>query len=167
MKKPPKLTAIDSACRPEKGSEADREMHEFYQNIEIDTLARTLWGEARGEGERGMHAVANVIINRARHAEKRGKFWWGNNIIQVCQKPYQFSCWNRSDPNFRKLQTIDTRNFAYATALKIAKRAVLETFEDMTNGATHYHAKSIEPYWAKNEIPLISIGNHVFYRLVK
>ena len=28
------------------------------------TLARTIWGEARGEGYSGMQSVANVIMNR-------------------------------------------------------------------------------------------------------
>ena len=27
-------------------------------------LAKTLWGEARGEGKKGMQAVANVVMNR-------------------------------------------------------------------------------------------------------
>ena len=32
-----------------------------------DVLARTLWAEARGEGQAGMEAVACVILNRAAH----------------------------------------------------------------------------------------------------
>jgi len=32
----------------------------------LDTMARTVWGEARGEGERGMEAIAWVIKNRAK-----------------------------------------------------------------------------------------------------
>ena len=31
---------------------------------QVDIVARTIWGEARGEGATGMQAVANVIINR-------------------------------------------------------------------------------------------------------
>ena len=31
----------------------------------VDTLARTLFGEARGEATEGKAAVANVILNRA------------------------------------------------------------------------------------------------------
>ena len=47
---------------------------EFYRKLEIDTLARTIWGEARGEGSAGMQAVANVVMNRAAIGG-----WWGNN----------------------------------------------------------------------------------------
>lgn len=36
------------------------------QSKEIDVLARTIYGEARGEGMQGMQAVANVVMNRAK-----------------------------------------------------------------------------------------------------
>jgi len=61
---------------------------------ELDILAKTLWGEARGEGREGLIAVAWVIKNRA---DNPG--WWGKSIELVCLKPYQFSCWNADDPN--------------------------------------------------------------------
>lgn len=161
MKKP-KLTALGGEGSPED----KKDMLKFYRDMEIDVLARTLWGEARGEGTHGMHAVANVIVNRVKVAEQEGGKWWGNNIIQVCQKPYQFSCWNRSDPNFRKLQAVDDKNLYFATALRISRRALAECLADITEGATHYHAAGIEPYWARREKPCAVIGNHIFYRIL-
>lgn len=157
----PKLTAVDSRAMAE-----DQAMHEFYKQIEVDVLARTLWGEARGEGTQGMQAVANVVMNRVAIAEERGSFWWGENIIQVCQKPYQFSCWNRSDPNFQKLQDVDEKDLYFASALRLARRAIYCRLEDLTGGATHYHASFMKPYWAKGETPSAIIGSHIFYRLV-
>lgn len=53
---------------------------EFLKEMEIDVLARTLWGEARGEGSTGMEAVASVILNRVEVAKRRGHYWWGNKI---------------------------------------------------------------------------------------
>jgi len=159
----PTLTAVGGSDMPEQ----DRaDAHAFYRDLEIDVLARTLWGEARGEGSAGMQAVACVILNRARIAQAKGHYWWGNNIIQVCQKPYQFSCWNRSDPNFRKLQSVDEGDLYFATAGRIARRALHCGLADITHGATHYHAASITPYWAKGERPSAVIGSHVFYKLV-
>ncbi|NUB15472.1 cell wall hydrolase, partial [Azospirillum brasilense] len=38
----------------------------------IDTLARTLWGEARGESVRAMEAVAAVVMNRVGRARDHG-----------------------------------------------------------------------------------------------
>ena len=161
MKKPT-LTAIGGRdVRPRSDAE------EFYRELEIDVLARTLWGEARGEGTAGMQAVAAVVLNRVEVAQEKGQYWWGNNVIQVCQKPYQFSCWNRSDPNFQKLQKVDERNLYFATALRIARRALAGLNEDSTGGATHYHAAGISPYWSKNEKPSAVIGKHIFYRIVE
>ncbi len=160
-RKKSKLIALDSKSVSKDG----KNMQDFYDEMTVDVLARTLWGEARGEGDIGMLAVANVILNREKIAKKKGKFWWGNNIIQICQKPYQFSCWNRSDPNFRKLQSVDKRDLYFATAVRIANRAVTGVLEDITSGATHYHASSITPYWAKGQAPIEVIGAHKFYRL--
>ncbi len=151
----------------ETGGDADAMGHLLYREMEIETLARTLWGEARGEGATGMLAVACVILNRVRIAERKGKFWWGNSIIQVCQKPYQFSCWNKSDPNFKKLLQISEDNPYYATALRIARRAIHAQMDDITNCADHYHAAGISPFWTKNQKPVTVIGRHIFYRLEK
>ncbi len=140
---------------------------ERFMDIEIDILARTLWGEARGEGEQGMQAVAHVILNRRKISQDKGGFWWGNNIIQICQKPYQFSCWNRSDPNFQKLNQVDESDLRFAAAKRIAKRALVGVLgKDITQGATHYHAETVSPYWSKTATPTAQIGNHIFYFLV-
>lgn len=159
----PALVAVEGCSLPQGHQSAES----FYRALEIDVLARTLWGEARGEGEAGMIAVAHVILNRVKVAQLKGRYWWGNTVIQVCQKPNQFSCWNRSDPNFGKLQKVDENDRAFLKALWIA-RDVLDKngTDDPTEGATHYHAANITPYWAKKEKPCAVIGRHMFYKLV-
>ncbi len=132
---------------------------------EIETLARTIWGEARGEGCAGMAAVAAVIMNRVRVAKSRGGYWWGSSIIAVCRKPWQFSCWNADDPNRDKMLALDGRDLYFATALRIARRAFYGALEDPTGGATHYHAAGMTPSWSRNEKPVAVIGRHVFYAL--
>lgn len=140
---------------------------EYYRELEVDVLARTIFGEARGEPTEGMEAIANVVLNRVKVAQKKGKYWWGNNIIGVCQKPYQFSCWNKSDPSYQRLINVTDKNIHFATALRIARRAVIGTLSDRTNGATHYHADYVSPYWARGEKPVKTIGRHIFYNLVE
>lgn len=164
MKKPT-LTPVGGTDAPTNNIAKD--MAAFYCELEIDVLARTLWGEARGEPDGGMEAVASVVLNRVAIAEDSDGFWWGNNVIQVCQKPYQFSCWNRSDPNFQKLQAVDETDLYFATAKRIARRACAGTIKDSTFGATHYHADTINPYWARRETPTITIGHHIFYRIAE
>jgi len=138
---------------------------QFQEDMAVDVLARTMWGEARGQPKGGMEAVASVVLNRVAVARERGGFWWGNDIISVCQKPFQFSCWNANDPNRAKLMAVDARNMHFATCLRIARRAVNGVLADHTGFATHYHAKSIMPKWAVGKTPGAVIGDHIFYSM--
>ena len=49
---------------------------------ETDILARTIYGEARGESISGMEAVASVVLNRVAFAKRRGRFWWGKFVCR-------------------------------------------------------------------------------------
>ncbi len=148
-----------------KSSGEEKDASAFYNDLAVDVLARTLWGEGRGEGPQGMEAIAGVVLNRVNIAAKKGGYWWGNDIISVCQKPYQFSCWNRSDPNYKALQAVTDKDIHFATALRIARRALAGALDDITAGATHYHASNILPDWAIGQEPTITIGHHIFYKL--
>ncbi len=135
-------------------------------DLAIDVLARTIWGEARNEGTKGMEAVACVVLNRVAVAKKHGgKYWWGHGVIDVCQKPFQFSCWNANDPNRIKLIAVTDKNIHFATALRIARRAVHGILHDYTNGSTHYHTAAVNPKWAQGQVPEVIIGHHIFYKL--
>lgn len=127
---------------------------------EIDILARTIWGEARGEGTTGMQAVANVITNRV-----KANIWYGASYKEVCLKPYQFSCWNESDPNRAKILSVNDSDQIFKNALYIAEKAVNGTLPDITLGANHYHRYNVSPSWADINKITVGIGNHIFYKL--
>lgn len=132
------------------------------QERQADVMARTIWGEARNQGLAGMQAVANVIMNRV----KRGG-WYGVTPAEVCKKKYQFSCWLPSDPNYSKLQTVDTNDRQFAQALDVAKKALNGQIGDNTGGATEYHTTSIKPDWNWGKLSKTAvIGDHIFYRTV-
>lgn len=131
-----------------------------------DTLARTIWGEARSETVAGMEAVANVVMNRVRLTEyKKGKFWWGRGVTGVCRAPLQFSCWNLNDPNRAKLLAVTSNDSKFRVCLDIAARAVSGALRDNTNGADHYHTRSISPAWSRGKRPVATIGSHIFFKL--
>lgn len=146
---------------------------------DLDVCAKTIWGEARGEGSRGMQAVANVIRNRYLKAQRKiGKVvWWGTSFTSICQKKnydsarrvysYQFSCWDPKDPNRAKMAALKPGSDAnFDMALNIARQMLAGTLPDITNGADHYYATYIgKPYWAVDETPVASIGQHRFYEL--
>lgn len=124
--------------------------------VDLEVMARTIYGEARGESFTGQVAVGNVILNRAR----RGG-WFGASIAAVCQKPWQFSCWNANDPNRDKLLAVDLTSEALRTAVQACLAAVER---DLTSGSTHYYAKHIAPpAWAKGLRPAFSEGGHLFF----
>ena len=127
-----------------------------------DILARTLWGEARGEPVRGIEAVAAVVMNRVR----RGG-WWGDTVESVCRKRWQFSCWNANDPNRAKLERVSEDDRRFRICLRIARRAIAGSVDDPTGGATHYHARGLLPAWARGREPSAEIGNHLFYNDVE
>ncbi|MCG5240467.1 cell wall hydrolase [Azospirillum doebereinerae] len=125
-----------------------------------EVVARTLWGEARGEGRTGMTAVACVIQNRARNPR-----WWGTSPATVCLKPWQFSCWLADDPNRPKLLAVTERDAAYRVALEIADTLLSGRLADVTAGADHYHTRNVTPAWSAGKTPVAVIGVHRFFRL--
>lgn len=129
----------------------------------VDTMARTLYGEARGCGASGMRHVASVISNRANHPS-----WWGISIVTVCRQPWQFSCWNKNDPNLPKLLAVTESDPDFRLALGIANVAVARQLPDLTYGADSYYALAMRtpPYWAAKAVRTMVDGWHAFYRTV-
>ena len=116
---------------------------------------------------RGKEAVAAVVMNRVRRARQRGGYWWGATPVAVCRKPWQFSCWNATDPNRWKMLAAGSDDPVFKICLRIARRALAGTLKDPTGGATHYHAKNVLPPWARNRKPSAEIGGHIFYNDVE
>lgn len=127
----------------------------------LEIVARTLWGEARGEGEAGMVAVACVIMNRAHNPR-----WWGHDPAEVCTKPAQFSCWNESDPNRAKLLAVTKADPQFAQAISIASNALCCLLADVTFNADSYFAiGSPLPYWVAGLDATVTIAGQSFYRV--
>jgi spore germination cell wall hydrolase CwlJ-like protein len=124
----------------------------------IDTLARTLWGEARGETKAGREAIASVVLNRLKRPSR-----FGETIEEVCRKPFQFSCWNDDDPNLPKLKKANERDPIFAECVAIAGNAVQGILIDSVIGADHYHTAGVTPDWSHGKVPCITIGNHLFF----
>lgn len=119
----------------------------------IDAIARTLVGEARGENVLDILGVAAVI--RERYLRPG---WWSapaHDWWSVCKHPYQFSCWNHRDPNREVILNAETKApDALARASRIAEytvhflrdRDVMHLFgvDDADDIPTHYHDRSID-----------------------
>ena len=116
-------------------------------------IALTILAEARGEGERGMYAVAAVIAQRAFEKKQTPE--------QICLARKQFSCWNnKSVKDLEPLMKEKQSKYAITLA-----KNIMHLSRDLTGFANHYHNKSVKPYWASGVKPTKVIGNHIFYKL--
>lgn len=136
---------------------------------DIETLARTLYGEARSENRQGKIAVACIVLNRIKRKKMCG--WRDINgykvatIAATCLKPWQFSCWNKNDPNRKKIINVTLDDKKFAECYEIAQAACDDLLEDITKGATHYYNPKAcaQPSWAKGKAPCVVIGHHLFF----
>jgi spore germination cell wall hydrolase CwlJ-like protein len=124
---------------------------------ELTLLAMCIYGEARSEPYDGKLSVAYVAINRVKE-----KSWYGRTLKEVLLKPYQFSCFNRNDPNFKKL--FKPKPDIWKRCFKAAWNAYSELSEDPTLGSNHYCRHDITPPWLKVMEMKTQIGNHVFFK---
>lgn len=129
-------------------------------------LAMNLYHEARGESLAGQLAVGFSTMNRV--AEKRypdtvcgvvkqAKYHgWDldNPIRNRCQ--YSWFCDGKSD------NPQDGKAMLEATIL--AQNIIAGTITDISEGATHYHATYVTPYWADDMTVVLEIDQHIFYR---
>lgn len=138
---------------------------------DIDVTARTIYGEARGEGIAGMQAVACVIVNRAKIAKffyfSKGHahpLFGDGSEASACSVPWQFSCWNENDPNCQVINSVDASNSIFSMCISIARNAIAGNLTDNTGGATHYYdRRSPMPQWARGLLPCANIGHHIFF----
>ncbi|MFL5281424.1 MAG: cell wall hydrolase [Rhodopila sp.] len=123
-----------------------------------EIIAKTVYGESRGESYEGQRAVACVILNRA---SKPG--WWGRTPREVCLCPWQFSCWNSLDPNRPIILAVSPKDPIYAQCLTIAAEALAGDLPDVTHGADSYRRMGTPASWANGLTPVATIGHHEFF----
>jgi len=123
-------------------------------------LSEALYYEARGEGQGGQKAVAEVVFHRMNH----GNF--GHSICAVVyegkEKPgcqFSFAC----NPNvLKRAKRPEEWRQAELLAAQILTGQV--ALKNSTGGAVNYHAVSATPDWAETMDRTTQIGNHIFYR---
>lgn len=137
-------------------------------------LAMCVFGEARGASPEARRAVAQVIVNRARHPHRvfgsRPGVPLEENLRRVILQPRQFSCFLESDPNYPKLlRPLDYEPpQVWRHCLDTARQALAEAHQPdwRTLHADHYFDDSLQPpSWADPAKQTVQIGRLRFYRL--
>jgi N-acetylmuramoyl-L-alanine amidase len=124
---------------------------------ELSCLSRAIYWEARGENERGMRAVAHVVMNRVEDGR------WGNSVCSVvhyrrggrCQFSWACTRLKHAQPS---------TNPQWTLAQRMARSVYFEQ-PDITNGALYFHARYVRPSWRSEMVEVAEdFGQHRFYR---
>lgn len=127
---------------------------------ELHCLAQNIYYEARGSNLADKIAVTDVVMNRV--IDRR----YPDTICGVVQDGYiagsrtcQFSwyCDGKSDVPLDMDRWYEAQSIAYSMF-------EYGQYRGITEGATHYHASYVDPFWADSLQMVGRIGAHIYYR---
>tara|TARA_R110000851_G_scaffold56734_1_gene132366 strand:+ start:1499 stop:2020 length:522 start_codon:yes stop_codon:yes gene_type:complete len=144
---------------------------EADQKPEMWCLAQNIYFEARSSNRADRMAVADVVLNRVQdtrypdtickvvHQGKQKPSWKDPTIMVMVRNKCQFSwyCDGKSDYPKDMDAWVEAQQVAYNMMIHKDARGI-------TEGATHYHAKYVDPSWARHFQLIGRIGEHIFYR---
>ena len=114
-------------------------------NVDVNLLARVVYGEARGEPYSGQVAVAAVVLNRMKNSG------FPNTLSGVIYQPGAFSIVNDGQINLKPNQT----------AINAAQDAI--NGWDPTYGSLYYfNPVKTKNAWIWSRPLIVTIGNHRF-----
>ncbi|WP_312135090.1 cell wall hydrolase [Brevundimonas sp.] len=128
------------------------------QSRDLDCLTQAVYYEARGEGTNGMKAVAQVVLNRARHPAFPktvcSVVFQGSNRSTGCQ--FSFTC--------NGAMRAPVNRAAWNRARDVASAALSGQVYNAVGTATHFHTTAVSPSWRHRLVQVNQVGSHVFYR---
>ncbi|MEM7439156.1 MAG: cell wall hydrolase [Pseudomonadota bacterium] len=121
-------------------------------------LTEALYFEARGESFKGIAAVGEVILNRARSSRFPntvcGVISQGVGGKRGCQ--FSYKCDGRAEVYREKA--------AYNRVAKMASVLLAGRVPKYTNGALFYHTTAVRPRWSRTFRRVARVGVHLFYK---
>lgn len=118
-------------------------------------MAVNIYHEARNQPEHGMFGVGEVVMNRVDSDR------FPDTVCGVVTDPNAFS-WYEGEMSAPDIDNvIDNRSWVVANY--VAYTVINEHDSQYTQGATHYHADYVSPFWKDHLTPVAVIGNHIFY----
>ena len=143
-------------------------LNAYDENGDVFCMAKNIYFEAGNQPVAGKIAVSLVVLNRVEHHaypdnvcdviyQAQMKENWKGNLVPVrhmCQ--FSWFCDGKSD------EPVDSATWMFSLAT--ASSVMAGDYKDFTDGATHYHADSVHPYWADDLNQTVIINNHLFYK---
>ena len=140
----------------------------YDENNDIYCLAQNIYFEAGNQPLAGKIAVSQVVLNRVEHYAypdnvcgvvydaKWRENWKGKMVPIRNQCQFSWFCDGKSD------DPVDSAT--WLSSMHIARDVMQGAYGDITEGATHYHATWVYPYWADSLNETVVINEHVFYK---
>lgn len=128
----------------------------------VTLLALCIWREAQGEPFEAKQAVGWSIRNRVNRPR-----WWGHSFESCILMPWQYSSFNRNDPNATKLPVSSDPNWHDALTIALQLYSPNPVLTDTSCGADSYFDKSLDskpPSWAAAAQHTADVGAFHFYR---
>ena len=132
----------------------------------IMCLALNIYHEARGESLAGQLAVGFSTMNRV--ADKR----YPDTVCGVV-KQARYHAWDLENPIRHKCQYSwfcdgysdqPDNDKAMLESTILAQNIYYGKVTDISEGATHYHATYVNPYWSEDMFLVLEIDQHLFYK---
>jgi spore germination cell wall hydrolase CwlJ-like protein len=124
----------------------------------IECLTSAVYYEAAVEPIEGQRAVAQVVLNRARHPAYPnsvcGVVFQGAERSTGCQ--FTFTC----DGSLARAP----HPGLWRQARQIAEAALAGAVYKPVGWSTHYHTNWVVPYWSSSLVKAANVGTHIFYR---
>lgn len=128
------------------------------EDRQFQCLQEAIYHEARGEVIPGQFAVAEVILNRVDTPTYPGSVCdvvhQNAHLSNGCQFSYACNGHSRAMPERQ----------ARALAGRIAQVMLSGAPRELTDGATHFHNRTVRPVWSRQFAQTAEIGTHLFYR---
>ena len=144
-------------------------------NDEVKCMAENMYWESRNQTFHGLLAVGQVVMNRVHdprypnticevvHQGPTRKSWKDPSVYYPIRDRCQFSWYCDGKPDDIPEVDYEIYEFIRSMAIKVAQ----DYFNDITDGATHYHAYYVKPEWASTKTKTLQIDDHIFYRWEK
>ena len=136
----------------------------WREDYAINIVARTLYMEARGEGDAGLKMVMTVIWNRAGGDKEF--------FADECLRPLQFSCWNKLSNKTPSTYSIQfPKGVKDGNSQDMSSWSVCQDFaKSMFNGTfkpvntrwnAYYNPNKANPDWADELQNAETVGHHL------
>jgi len=145
-----------------------QQAHASDENGDVFCLAQNIYFESGNQPMVGKIAVSHVVLNRVKsdlypdticdvvYDSKTRINWKGNEVPIRNQCQFSWYCDGKSD------DPADSKT--WIASMQLARRIVNGEWTDITEGATHYHADFVYPFWADSLNRTTTIDNHLFYK---